>query len=75
MVAEKGMLKNFRCRYEETDKSQADDLQASGQESVYMTTLYAVVGAIALERGGEAANKVCQEQILSPLGFTFTTDI
>ena len=36
-----------------------------------MTSLYAIVGAIALEHGGEQANKVVQDRILEPLGFTF----
>ncbi|KAF2021152.1 hypothetical protein BU24DRAFT_416819 [Aaosphaeria arxii CBS 175.79] len=49
----------------------ADNLQGSGQEAVLATSLYAIIGAIALERGGEVANKVTQEKILSPLGFTF----
>ena len=54
---------------------QADDLQGSGIESVLMTSLYAIVGAVALEKGGEVANKVVQDKILSPLGFTFSNDI
>ncbi|KAL6706332.1 hypothetical protein ACN47E_005622 [Coniothyrium glycines] len=52
----------------------ADDLQGSGQESVLSTSLYAIVGAIALEKGGEAANNIVQEKILAPLGFTFTPE-
>lgn len=50
----------------------ADNLQGSGQESVLMTSLYAIVGAIAMERGGEEANKLVQDKILTPLGFTFS---
>lgn len=30
--------------------------------------LYAIVGAISLERGGDEANKVVKEKILAPLG-------
>jgi large subunit ribosomal protein L15 len=56
-------------------QSQADNLQGSGIESVLMTSLYAIVGAIALERGGEAANKVVQEKILAPLGFDFSAEL
>ncbi|KAF1941185.1 hypothetical protein EJ02DRAFT_405082 [Clathrospora elynae] len=52
----------------------ADDLQGSGIESVLMTSLYAIVGAVALERGGEVANKVVQDKILAPLGFTFSAE-
>jgi large subunit ribosomal protein L15 len=54
---------------------QADDLRGSGIESVLMTSLYAIVGAVALEKGGEAANKVVQDKILAPLGFTFTPEL
>jgi large subunit ribosomal protein L15 len=43
-------------------------------EAVLMTSLYAIVGAIALERGGEEANKVVQNKILTPLGFAFHVD-
>ncbi|KAF1918921.1 ribonuclease-III-like-domain-containing protein [Ampelomyces quisqualis] len=53
----------------------ADDLHGSGIDSVLMTSLYAIVGAVALEKGGEIANKVVQDKILSPLGFTFSTDL
>ncbi|KAF2852032.1 hypothetical protein T440DRAFT_467270 [Plenodomus tracheiphilus IPT5] len=52
----------------------ADNLQGSGIETVLMTSLYAIVGAIALERGGEVANKIVQDKILAPLGFTFSTE-
>jgi len=46
-------------------------LQTSGLESVLNTSLYAIIGALALERGGQVANKVTQDKILAPLGFTF----
>jgi large subunit ribosomal protein L15 len=58
----------------EAYKPQADNLQGSGIESVLMTSLYAIVGAVALERGGAVANKVVQDKILAPLGFTFSSD-
>lgn len=45
----------------------------SGSDAVLSTSLYAIVGAIALERGGEVANRVAQEKILAPLGFTFAS--
>ncbi|KAF2265126.1 hypothetical protein CC78DRAFT_515948 [Lojkania enalia] len=51
----------------------AANLHGSGQDSVLSTSLYAVIGAIALERGGEIANKIAQDKILSPLGFSFTS--
>ncbi|KAJ5908291.1 hypothetical protein N7495_000973 [Penicillium taxi] len=45
-----------------------EDLRASGLELVLSHTLYAVVGAVALEKGGLEANKVAKERILQPLG-------
>lgn len=33
--------------------------------------VYAIVGAIALERGGEAANQFVRSKILAPLGLKF----
>ena len=44
-------------------------LVLSGQRLVLAQTMYAIVGAVALERGGVAANQVAQKQILEPLGF------
>ncbi|KAF2703002.1 hypothetical protein K504DRAFT_393396 [Pleomassaria siparia CBS 279.74] len=52
---------------------QAADLKGSGIDGIATTSLYSIIGAIALERGGEAANKVVQEKILTPLGFSFTS--
>lgn len=52
----------------------ADNLQGSGQESVLTTSLYAIIGAVALEKGGEVANKIVQDKVLTPLGFTFTQE-
>ncbi|KAF2646705.1 hypothetical protein P280DRAFT_16918 [Massarina eburnea CBS 473.64] len=52
----------------------ADNLEGSGQNSVLTTSIYAIIGALALERGGEVANKVTQEKILAPLGFHFSTE-
>ncbi|KAF2467881.1 uncharacterized protein BDR25DRAFT_344633 [Lindgomyces ingoldianus] len=49
----------------------ADNLQGSGIDAVLSTSLYAIVGAVALERGGDLANKIAQDKILSPLGFLF----
>ncbi|KAF1991192.1 hypothetical protein K402DRAFT_389382 [Aulographum hederae CBS 113979] len=47
---------------------QAHNLQGSGIESVMASTMYAIVGAVAMERGGRQANQVTREKILSPLG-------
>ncbi|KAF1848067.1 uncharacterized protein K460DRAFT_414684 [Cucurbitaria berberidis CBS 394.84] len=79
MVLNKSRLSQIAERYG-LDKvtrwkpKRADNLQGSGVETVLMTSLYAIVGAIALERGGEVANKVVQDKILAPLGFTFSSD-
>ncbi|KAJ6107152.1 hypothetical protein N7523_008475 [Penicillium sp. IBT 18751x] len=45
-----------------------ENLQASGIELVLAHTMYAVIGAVSLEKGGHIANKVAQERILEPLG-------
>ncbi len=44
------------------------NLRNSGWPVVASQALYAIVGAIALQKGGEVANNVVQERILSPLG-------
>ncbi|KAI9740582.1 MAG: hypothetical protein M1834_005163 [Cirrosporium novae-zelandiae] len=44
-------------------------LARSGIDVVMAQSLYAIVGAIALERGGEVAIRTVQERILKPLGF------
>ncbi|OKL64155.1 hypothetical protein UA08_00330 [Talaromyces atroroseus] len=49
---------------------QPNDLVQSGVDVVLAHTLYAIVGALALERGGVAANKFAQERILAPQGLT-----
>ncbi|KAJ5089133.1 hypothetical protein N7532_007817 [Penicillium argentinense] len=46
-----------------------ENLNESGIELVLGQTLYAIIGAIALEKGGQVANKVARERILEPLGF------
>ncbi|KAL2866245.1 mitochondrial 54S ribosomal protein mL57 [Aspergillus lucknowensis] len=48
------------------------NLHASGVDLVLAHTLYALIGAIALEKGGQVANKVARERILQPLGFKVT---
>ncbi|ORY19268.1 hypothetical protein BCR34DRAFT_582435 [Clohesyomyces aquaticus] len=75
-VLNKGRLSDIAQRYG-LDKvtrwkpRQTGDLQKSGMDAVLSTSLYAIIGAVALERGGESANKVAQDKILSPLGFVF----
>ncbi|KAK8153924.1 ribonuclease-III-like-domain-containing protein [Phyllosticta citrichinensis] len=45
----------------------AENLQGSGIDAVVATTLYAIVGAVALHRGGDEANRLVKEQILTAL--------
>lgn len=46
----------------------ADKLEGSGMESVLAQTVYAIIGALALQRGGEVAARIAKERILGPLG-------
>lgn len=48
---------------------QRDRPLESGLEVILNHTMFATVGAIALERGGLAANEVARDRILTPLGF------
>ncbi|KAL8867377.1 MAG: hypothetical protein Q9174_005704 [Haloplaca sp. 1 TL-2023] len=45
-----------------------NNVEGSGVEVVLTQALFAVVGAISLQKGGEVANKVARERILGPLG-------
>ncbi|KAI4760900.1 RNase III domain protein [Aureobasidium sp. EXF-3400] len=45
-----------------------DNLSSSGVDVVLAHTLYSIVGAVAMEKGGEFANKIVRERILNPLG-------
>lgn len=47
---------------------QLHNLESSGIGSVLAHTLYAIVGAVALSRGGEMATKAVRNRILRPLG-------
>ena len=47
---------------------QAPKLKESGFEVVIQQALYAIVGAVALQKGGQVANDIVRERILSPLG-------
>jgi large subunit ribosomal protein L15 len=44
------------------------NLQGSGLPIVISQALYAIVGAVALQKGGDAANNVTKERILERLG-------
>ena len=43
-------------------------LKASGIETVLAHTVFALVGAVALRKGGKAAAGVVRERVLRPLG-------
>lgn len=47
---------------------QMTNLKGSGLHAVTSQALYAIVGAVSLQKGGEVANNVVRERILSPLG-------
>ncbi|KAI9846225.1 MAG: hypothetical protein M1838_001362 [Thelocarpon superellum] len=47
-----------------------DNLLGSGEESVLTEALFAIVGAIALQKGGNEAAQVARDKILAPLGVT-----
>jgi hypothetical protein len=51
-----------------TDSQKPKDLDASGVNVVLTTTLYAIIGAIALQKGGDVAARVARERVLKPLG-------
>lgn len=34
------------------------------------TSLYAIIGAIALQKGGDVATRVARERVLKPLGIS-----
>ncbi|KAL8709537.1 MAG: hypothetical protein Q9220_005779 [cf. Caloplaca sp. 1 TL-2023] len=44
------------------------ELAESGIDVALTQALYALVGAISLQRGGEVANRIVKERILGPLG-------
>lgn len=46
----------------------SDNLQGSGVDTVLAHTMYSIIGALALQRGGELAVRAARERILRPLG-------
>ncbi|KAL8826133.1 MAG: hypothetical protein Q9170_007521 [Blastenia crenularia] len=48
--------------------NQPGKINASGVEVVLTQALYAIVGAISLQKGAEVANRITRERILEPLG-------
>ncbi|KAJ5775520.1 uncharacterized protein N7511_000531 [Penicillium nucicola] len=47
---------------------QPEDLRGSGYDLVLAHTLYAIIGAVSLEKGAVVATKLARERILEPLG-------
>lgn len=46
----------------------SDRLESSGEDVVLAQSVYAIVGAVALQNGGGVAVQVAKERILAPLG-------
>ncbi|KAK5112282.1 hypothetical protein LTR85_011554 [Meristemomyces frigidus] len=46
----------------------SENLQGSGLDTVLAHTVYSIIGALALQRGGEVAARTARERVLQPLG-------
>lgn len=51
-----------------TSSSQVRDLKASGVDSVLATAVYAILGSVALQKGGAVATETMRRKVLTPLG-------
>jgi large subunit ribosomal protein L15 len=51
-----------------TTSFQPMNLDGSGRDVVYTASLYAILGALALQKGGEFANHIARDRVLKPLG-------
>ncbi|KAL9117438.1 MAG: hypothetical protein Q9187_006026 [Circinaria calcarea] len=45
-----------------------DHVKSSGADLALSQALYAIVGAVSLQNGGEVANRIARERIIAPLG-------
>lgn len=63
MAGTYGLDKVVRWKPRKTDR-----LESSGVDVVLAQTIYAIVGAVALQKGGDVATKLTKERILAPLG-------
>ncbi|KAF2207153.1 hypothetical protein CERZMDRAFT_51585 [Cercospora zeae-maydis SCOH1-5] len=45
-----------------------ENLKLSGFDAVLAQTIFAIIGAVALQKGGEMAAKTARERVLAPLG-------
>ncbi|EMF12221.1 uncharacterized protein SEPMUDRAFT_87860 [Sphaerulina musiva SO2202] len=46
----------------------SEDMKSSGMDAVMAEAIYAIIGAVALQRGGDIAGRVARERVLAPLG-------
>lgn len=46
----------------------SDNLEGSGVNTVLAHTIYSIVGAVAMQKGGELAARTARERVLQPLG-------
>ncbi|KAK4501801.1 hypothetical protein PRZ48_007610 [Zasmidium cellare] len=46
----------------------SDNLEGSGVNTVMAHTIYSIVGAVAMQKGGDLAAKVARKRVLQPLG-------
>jgi len=46
------------------------NLEGSGIEVILTTTVFAIIGAIALQKGGAVASEVAKERVLKRLGIS-----
>lgn len=51
-----------------TDLLQPMNMRGSGQDVVMSSTIFAIIGAIALQKGGDVAAQYARERVLLPLG-------
>ncbi|KAM0723705.1 hypothetical protein Q7P37_000693 [Cladosporium fusiforme] len=58
-----GLDKVVRWKPKKTDR-----LESSGADVVLAQAVYAIVGAVALQKGGDVAAQIAKERILAPLG-------
>ena len=71
MEAEKRMsliIPPFEPEQIQSNSLQPLRLGASGVDVVLTTSVYAIIGALALQKGGEYAGQVAREKVLKPLG-------
>jgi hypothetical protein len=69
MGTEAGMLFSWGLKAF-ANNEQKDRLDTSGIDVVLTTSLYAIIGAIALQKGGDVAARVARERVLKPLGIS-----